>query len=634
MSEDKESQKQNIRRFPIALGIIASILINIFSYYRNRNVILSSLGSLTFTMSLFLVLIAVFYAINKHGGSIKKKIFNKINELFKKIFNKRKSRNNINEKPEEKECEKINEEAEKEDIISVKHDDLIEIKKETNSEQNQESVNSDNHLYAALYILSFLGIAFWRIIRILKIQYVGQYRLGIVDAVLLLVFPCIAVLYLKMRKNEGSYPGDTISRDILTLFSHISFIYAALIAAASVLNINILIILKWIFYAASAYLDIALAINILLSIFRNDIFSFNYTLFPKITRTRDKTGEGTDSQSVKWNISLKSLYTIKYTLKILPAAALALFFILFMSTAVFVVQPHQQAAVYRFGTFSRSSIKNEGVHFKLPWPIDKADIYDVHRVTAMQIGYEASGTANFLWTQAHDGGEYMLLLGDGNELVAVNLKILYVISDLYSYIKTCTNPELVLTATAYNALMSRTVNTTLDSFLSVDRNSLSVSVLNELSEFCKSENLGFSVVQVIVESIHPPIDLADVYQNVVSASIDKTTLITKAQTYAGARIIEAARQSRIAIDSARAMQYSRISDTQKETIVFYAAMEAYKKFPGSFELSKYLDVYEKIINGNKVYVFSPGAESSISKFIIGKVNTVNLSELNKGDSNE
>jgi regulator of protease activity HflC (stomatin/prohibitin superfamily) len=228
----------------------------------------------------------------------------------------------------------------------------------------------------------------------------------------------------------------------------------------------------------------------------------------------------------------------------------------------------------------------------------------------------------------------MLLLGDGNELVAVNLKILYVISDLYSYIKTCANPELALTAAAYNALMSRTVDTTLDSFLSVDRNSLSVSVLNELSEFCRSEDLGFSVVQVIVESIHPPIDLADVYQNVVSASVDKTTLITKAQAYAGAKTIEAARQGKIAVDSARAMQYSRISDAQKETAVFYTAAEAYRNSPGSFELSKYLDVYEKIINGNKVYVFSPGTESGISKFIIGKVNTVNLSEINTGGGNE
>jgi regulator of protease activity HflC (stomatin/prohibitin superfamily) len=400
------------------------------------------------------------------------------------------------------------------------------------------------------------------------------------------------------------------------------------------LKIDIQVILQWIYYAVSAYLVVSLAVNIALSMLKGNILSFDYTLFPKILLTKDKTGETTESETASWKISLKSLYTIRYTFKILPALALALVFVLFLSTSIFVVQPHQQAAVYHFGKLKPSSIKNAGLHFKFPWPIDKAEIYDVHRAASMQIGYESSGTANFLWTQKHDIGEYMLLLGNGNEMVAVNLKIMYVISDLYSYIKTCTNAEAVLSAAAYNALMSRTVNTTLDSFLSVDRNSLSVSLLNELSAFCKSEGLGFSVVQIIIESIHPPVDIADVYQKVVSASVDKTTAITRAHAYAEAKVIEAARQSKRALDQAKALQYNRTSDAQKETAVFYAAADAYRISPGSYELTKNLDVYEKIISGHKVYVFSRGAENSISKFIIGKVNTLNLLDANRGDGNE
>jgi len=225
-------------------------------------------------------------------------------------------------------------------------------------------------------------------------------------------------------------------------------------------------------------------------------------------------------------------------------------------------------------------------------------------------------------------------LGNGNEMVAVNLKIIYVISDLFSYIKNCANAEAVLSAAAYNALMTRTINTTLDSFLTEDRNSLSVSVLNELSGFCKSEKLGFSVVQVIIENIHPPVDIADVYQKVVSASVDKTTAITRAQAYAGAKVIDAARQSRLAQDGARAMRHSRTSDAQKEAAVFYAASDAYRISPGSYELTKRLDVQEKIIKSNKVYVFSRGTESAIPKLIIGKVNTVNLTDSKKGEGNE
>jgi regulator of protease activity HflC (stomatin/prohibitin superfamily) len=587
-------------------------------------------------MLLFLILITVFYEINKHlrfyeikkiGVFIKQKFFNKITGFFKKYFNKRVS-NIIKENPQE---------AEKTEITPEQQDGLLEIKKENVSQPSQTTFSVEKHMYEILYTISFLGIAFWRVIRIFKVMplsYVEDYRLGIADAVLLLILPCVCVLYLKMRKDSDSCPTDKISRDILNFFSYISFIYAAIIAASSVLKINIQVVLQWVYYAASAYLVVSLAVNILLSMLKGNVLGFDYTLFPKISLTKDKTGESAESQTVKWKISLKSLYTIRYTLKIFPGLALALIFVLFLSTSVFVVQPHQQAAVYHFGKLNPLSIKDPGLHFKFPWPIDKTEIYDVRRAASMQIGYESSGTANFLWTQKHDIGEYMLLLGNGNEMVAVNLKIIYIISDLYSYIKTCTNAEAVLSAAAYNALMSRTVNTTLDSFLSVDRNYLSASLLDELSGFCKSESLGFSVVQIIIESIHPPVDIADVYQKVVSASVDKTTAITRAHTYAETKVIQAARQSKFAIDQARAMQYSRTSEAQKEAAVFYAATDANRISPGSYELTKNLDVYEKIISGHKVYVFSRGAENSISKFIIGKVNTLNLLDANKGEGNE
>jgi len=584
-----------------------------------NSAIVLSLRGLTFTMFVFLVLITAFNEIKKIEGRHYKKIAAFIN----KIFNKR-------GKTEKKLLE-----AEKTELNYAQQDGLTPIRKENISTPRQESVSLEKRVYSYVYILAFLGIAFWRLrgmFKVFPLPYVDNYKLVTANAVLLLIFPCIAALYLKIRKDNSS-PMEKISSDILCLFSWVSFIYAAVIAASSILKINFTVVLPWVFYSVSVYLIVAIGINILLTILKGDILSFDYTLLPKISLTKDKTSRFAET-TAQWKISLKSLYTIRYTLKILPALAFALVFVLFIATSFFTVQPHQQAAVFRFGKLKQSSIKDAGLHIKFPWPIDKVEIYDVRRAASMQIGYESSGTANFLWTQAHDGGEHMLLLGNGNEMVAVNLKIVYVISDLYSYIKTCTNAEDVLSAAAYNALMNRTVNTTLDSFLSVDRNSLSSSLLNELNALCKSEGLGFSVAQIIIESIHPPVDIADVYQKVVSASVDKTTTITKAHTYAETKVIEAARRSKTALDQAMANQHNRTSDARKEAAVFSAAADAHRISPDSYELAKKLEVYQKIIKDRKVYVFSRGTESVISKFVIGKFNTASPLDVNRGGGDE
>jgi regulator of protease activity HflC (stomatin/prohibitin superfamily) len=247
----------------------------------------------------------------------------------------------------------------------------------------------------------------------------------------------------------------------------------------------------------------------------------------------------------------------------------------------------------------------------------------------MQIGYESSGSVNFLWTKMHDGGEYRLLIGNGNELVAVNMKIVYKISDLYSYVTKYSNPEAVLSAAAYEVIMHRTVSNTLDTFLSVDRSTLSAFITEEISKFCESEKLGLSVIQVIVESIHPPVEIAGVYQRVVSALIDKNTLIMAAKTKAEKNIIEAEQQSKVVVDNAKATQHKKISAAEKEMAIYYAAMEAHKVNPESFELTKYLNTYETVIKGNKLYVFSPGTENSIPDSVIGRLNTVNIDSIKK-----
>ncbi|MCL2373901.1 MAG: SPFH domain-containing protein, partial [Treponema sp.] len=420
-------------------------------------------------------------------------------------------------------------------------------------------------------------------------------------------------------KDEGSRPADKTSRDALALLSYVSLAYAAVIAVSVVFNANITGALQWVFYAAMIYAAAALAGNILLSALANNIIGdFNYRLIPKRAKSGGETSGFLDSQDVRVNFSLKSLYTVKYALKVLPGLFLGLICMLLLSTTIFVVQPHQQAAVHRLGTLDRAGIIGEGLHFKLPWPLARMQLFDVHRINSMRIGQVAFTDADFQLAQFHALDEHLLLLGNGTEKVSVDMQIFYRISDLYRYLKTSSNPQAVLSAAAYEALMNRTVGTTLDAFMSIDRSSLSASILEELAEFSAREGLGLSVVQIIIEGIHPPADVTDVYHMVISASIDKNTIITGAQTEAHRKLISADRQRRAIVNYAHAQRYYRISAAMHEMAVFHAAMEAHQINPGSFEIARYLDVFERVIRGSSVHVFSPGMEDSMSRSVLGR----------------
>jgi len=484
---------------------------------------------------------------------------------------------------------------------SLQSDYLQDGLKEINKEKTEENDTGNNYflnIKEVVFIIIFLGVCAWFIFRMSEYSkaFLININHSIVDAVLLLLFPIIIFIYLKMKKDDNSLSYGKTINELLKIFSYTSIVYAVIITISSALKLNIIFILKWIYCAVIIFIPIFLGYKIVLYVIKKE----------------------------KFNFSLKSLYTIKYALKILPAVVLGFCLILFISTSIFVVEPHQQALVYRFGKLDAHEVIEEGIHLKLPFPIDRARIYDVYRVNSMQIGYQSTYSENYLWTKSHDGGENTMLLGDGNEMVAVNIKVIFKISDLYNYIRTYANPEEVLRAAAYEALMYRSVNTTLDEFLSVDRSSLSASLEQELSRFCKEKQLGVSVIQVIIESIHPPIDIADFYQRVVTALVIKNTIITRAQSQAVQKIIAAQQENRTAVDNAIANRHSRVSEAQKEMAVYYAAMQAYAISPASFELVKYLDTYEKIIANNKVYVFSPRMENAISRAVIGNKTGTNV----------
>lgn len=433
------------------------------------------------------------------------------------------------------------------------------------------------------------------------------------------IFATFAIASFSLQKwieTNESGDGDKTSVSYFALFGALCTISALFVALQVVLSIESVYMLLWVYRIVSIYLVAMTAFKIVTSIIKNDEqIDFGYTIYvPFVTKYQKENIFGVLEKTT--GLSLKSLWSIKYITELIPGAVLGVALLLLFSTCIYKVEPYQQAALYRFGAFSENSIKANGVHFKLPWPIDKVEIYDVDRVKSMTVGYEETVETDYLWTRSHGGEEYKLLMGNGNELVSVNIKLAYRIDALHSYITTASEPENIISAKAYEIIMSKTITTTIDRFLSVDRSSLSEQIKKELNGFCSDEKLGIIINEVIIESVHPPIEIAKVYQDVVSAGIKKETIITNAQASALQAISVAEKDAQTAIIDAGSNQNHKTAAAISDMAVFRAAFEAYKVSPKAFKINKYLTTYEKIISGNKIYVFTPNVSTDLSRYII------------------
>ena len=317
----------------------------------------------------------------------------------------------------------------------------------------------------------------------------------------------------------------------------------------------------WFYVAAMA----AVSVAVKMTRHREELVFRLYILFPVYYYGGQKGSGALTWLEQHTGISMRSLWSLKFIKMILPSCAMAVLLLVWLSTCVVQVETYQQGALYRFGSLAREDILEPGLHFKLPVPFEEVKIYNVTQPQGMIVGYEGDvNNKNNLWTRPHEGEEQALLLGNGNELVAINLKITYRISDLYTYLTRYSSPEDVLNAKGYEVVMGETIHTDINTIISEDRSQLSHRIEEQLKEYAREAELGLEVMSVTLASIHPPVAIADIYQSVVSAGIQKKTSVLTAEGKALVAREGAEADKQLAINDAGIQRDERVSSANAE----------------------------------------------------------------------
>ncbi len=316
-------------------------------------------------------------------------------------------------------------------------------------------------------------------------------------------------------------------------------------------------------------------------------------------------------------ITLRSLYGIRVAARLIPAVLLGVVVCFWLSTGITQIEPYQHGMLYRFGRCER--VLDAGIHFTLPYPLDKVEVYETEKVQEMVVGYEHTAQTDLLWTESHGGTEYKLLLGDGNELVSVNIRIKYKIDDLAEYVTCSAEPEQILNATAYSLITDLTVTTTLDDILAEDRALLSQNIEEGLAAYLDTAACGLAVCDVIIESIHPPVEVSEIYQGVVNAELEREATLSDAEGLSEAKIIYARQDANSEIESANARQHEEVAAAIAAVAEFMAMAEAYEEFPDAFCYYKYLETLSQVYEGKRLYIVGDGIDSSYLYFGDGVV---------------
>lgn len=463
----------------------------------------------------------------------------------------------------------------------------------------------------SLAAMTGVNIFFWLMLR----RATTVYTVSFVTPVILAVMFVICIIFEKWCANVATEDTAAVAqlRCLRTALATMRLVLALVTAAAVVKLLGFYellrpadIALAVIFVYVTVFLTLSLTVC---GVRRELLMSPELSIPMPLSLGRDRDLGVLSYLEKNTGITMRSLWSMKLVKKMIPYTVMLSALLLWLCSGVVQVEAYQTGAVYRFGQLREQTLE-PGLHLTLPWPIDRVEIYDTGNVSTLTIGYISSEETDNTWTGTHGSNEYRLLLGGGNELVSINLRLEYRISDLESYLRSCSSPERLLEAAAYELVTDRTIGTDLDSLLSTDRAAFADSFRSELTERMAGYSTGLELVSVVLESIHPPIEIASVYQEMVGAEIKADKYILDAEAAAAVKLAEAQKSYDTAVNTANADSYTKTAAAEADVAEFMAGVAADRQYSDSYRYYKYLSAIGSAYGKARLVIVGQDIDSS------------------------
>ncbi|MBA4537096.1 FtsH protease activity modulator HflK [Bacillus aquiflavi] len=291
-------------------------------------------------------------------------------------------------------------------------------------------------------------------------------------------------------------------------------------------------------------------------------------------------------------ISLKRIYII---------TGLSALVILLGVTAVstwYTVDESEQAVILTFGK-AGEAINEPGLHFKLPWPIQKVEKLS-KETFSLKFGNNEKEDADLKGKKA----DTKMITGDEN-IVFADLVVQWRITDPAKFLYNTNNPEEILTDATSASLRSIIGSSKIDDALTSGKAVIEAEVRDLLSSLIEKYDMGISVLAVKLKDVElPNDDVRKAFTNVTDARETMNTKINEARKYQNKRTNEAQGEKDALISQAQGEKAARIERSRGDVAVFNKLYEEYRKNPDVTRQRLVLETIEQVLPQTEIYIMN------------------------------
>ena len=296
----------------------------------------------------------------------------------------------------------------------------------------------------------------------------------------------------------------------------------------------------------------------------------------------------------------------KRTKTIVILVVIVLFVLITVFTSFFTVNDKQQAVITTFGKVTGTPVSS-GLHFKLPFGIQKAHLVDVNVYQKVEIGYSVLSSGAVISIPA----ESKMITGDYN-IVNVDFFVEYKVSDPIQYLFASRDPEIILKNVAQGQIRNIISSYLVDDVLTTGKLEIQSKVRDAIMDELDAYQIGLILTEIRIQDAEPPTEeVIAAFKSVESAKQNKETTINQANAYKEQRVPVAKAEADQLIQNAEYLKQNRINDAIKQVAMFEAMYAQYALNPLITRERMYFEALEQVLPGVKVYINTTSTDTSM-----------------------
>ena len=285
----------------------------------------------------------------------------------------------------------------------------------------------------------------------------------------------------------------------------------------------------------------------------------------------------------------------KYLLPVIP--------LLWALSGLYRVEADEAGVVLRFGRYTRSEIS--GLHWHIPYPIERVLTPQVSRINRTEVGGDTSGT------------EHLMLTGDEN-IVAVKFTVLWRIKDARKFLFSVETPHETVAGVAESVMRGVVGHNKIDAALTGARQEIEQQVQAGVQQILDNYQSGVEVVQVAVQEIDPPEQVIEAFRDVQAARSDQERLRNEAETYANKVIPEARGEAGKLRQDAEAYKQQTVAEAQGQAQRFLKVYHEYAKAKDVTAQRLYWETAEKVFSQGQKTLLTPSGALPLLPMLSGR----------------